>query len=177
MRQREKILYTLLTIFLLTLAFFITGYLAPEYYEGEKRNIFPDRDLDVWKNLTSLESIKDRKPDVSRIEVIEDTRDGVIWIEHLKNGNKRTLRLAEREVPAFFSLEILQSDNGYTGKFEYYLFQDSETKTTEVLIKEKSYNKNIYLRAWHTIIGRNTNLRAEMKSLRVSFFQRLLSTP
>jgi hypothetical protein len=176
MRAR-KIVYTFLTIFLLVIAFFATGILAPEYYEGEKREVFPDTEIDVWKNLTSLESIKDRKPDVVRIEVIEETRDGIVWIEHLKNGNKRTLRLGEREIPVFFSVEILQSDNGYTGKFEYFLYQNSETQSTEILIKEKSYNDNVVLRAWHTILGRNVNLRREVKSLRVSFFQRLLTTP
>ncbi len=175
--QAKRIIYTLLVITLLIIAFFAIGYLASEDYEGEKKNSFSDTQIDVWRNLTSLETITARKPDVKKIIVLEETRDGAVWIEELKNGTQRTLRVAEREIPNYFVIEIIQSDNGLTGRWEYYLYKNSQTNMTDIVIKEKSKNTSLVLRSWHTIIGRGVNLRREMKSLRVSFFQRLLSTP
>lgn len=175
--RTKRIIYTLLVISLLTIAFFATGYLAPEEYVGEKRDYFIDTQIDVWRNLTSLETITDRKPEVESVVVIEENRDGIIWVEHLKNGTQRTMRVAEREIPNYFVVERIQSDDGLTGRWEFYLYQNDEIKMTEVLIKERSININLVLRAWHTIIGRSVNLRKEMKSLRVSLFQRLLNTP
>jgi hypothetical protein len=175
--RTKRIIYTLLVISLLTIAFFATGYLAPQEYVGERRDSFIDTQIDVWRNLTSLETITGRKPEVERVVVIEENRDGIIWTEYLKNGKQRTLRVAEREVPTYFVVERIQSDDGLTGRWEFYLSENKDTKMTDVLIKEKSTNTNIVLRAWHTIIGRSINLRREMKSLRVSLFQRLLNTP
>lgn len=175
--RAKRIIYTLLVISLLVIAFFATGYLASEQYEGERRDSFIDTQIDVWRNLTSLETITGRKPEVERVVVIEDNRDGIIWVEYLKNGTQRTLRVAEREVPNYFVVERIQSDDGLIGRWEFYLSENKDTKMTDVLIKEKSTNTDVVLRAWHTIIGRNINLRREMKSLRVSLFQRLLNTP
>lgn len=175
--RTKKIIYTLLIISILIISFFVTGYLAPEEYVGERKDSFPDTQLDVWRNLTSLETITKRKPDVERVVVIEEDREGIVWIEELKNGTQRTMRVAEREIPNYFVIERIQSDDGLTGRWEFYLLQNEETKQTDVLIKEKSINSNISLRAWHTILGRSINLRREMKSLRVSLFQRLLTTP
>lgn len=175
--RTKKIIYTLLIISLLVIGFFVTGFLAPEEYVGEKQDSFPDTQIDVWRNLTSLETITKRKPDVQKVTVVEENREGVVWIEELKNGNRRIMRAAEREIPNYFVIERIQSDDGLTGRWEYYLYQNQETKRTDVLIKEKSTNTNLKLRAWHTILGRSINLRREMKSLRVSLFQRLLTTP
>jgi hypothetical protein len=175
--RTKKIIYTLLFLSLLVIAFFVTGYLAPEKYNGERKDSFPDTQVDVWRNLTSLETISKRKPDVEKVTVIEEDRDGVVWIEELKNGNQRTLRVAEREIPNYFVIERIQSDDGLTGRWEFYLSQNEQTKMTDVVIKESSTNTNVTLRAWHTILGRSINLRKEMKSLRVSLFQRLLTTP
>lgn len=176
MRTR-KIIYTILSIFLLVIAFLIVGVLAPEEYTGEIKEQFPDTQLDVWRNLNSLETIPGRKPDVERVSVIEEDRDGALWVEYLKNGTQRTLSVAERDAPYYVVIERIQADNGFTGRWEYSLSQNEETKRTEITIKETSKNTNLVLRAWHTVLGRSINLRREVKSLRVSLFQRLLTTP
>jgi hypothetical protein len=173
----RKIIYSFLFIFLLVISFLITGVLASENYEGEKLDMFPDRQIDIWNNLISLDTIIDRKPDVERVTVIEETRDGSVWVENLKNGKTRTLRISEKEFPDSLVIERIQADNGLTGRWEYYFFQNPETNMTEVYIKEYSINTSITLRAWHTILGRSINLRREMKALRVSLFKRLLNTP
>ena len=174
--RTAKIVYTTLGIFLLVIAFFITGVLAPEEYTGEIRDSFPDTQVDVWRNLTSLETIKGRKPVVEKVTVLEEDREGAVWVETLKNGKQRTLRVAEREIPNYFVIERIQADNGFTGRWEYYLSENKETKRTDILIKETSKNTNLTLRAWHTVLGRSITLRREVKSLRVSLFQRLLTT-
>jgi hypothetical protein len=173
----RKIFYSILVVFLLIISFLITGVLASEYYEGEKSDAFPDRQIDIWNNLISVDTIPDRKPNIERVMVIEENRDSSVWREILKNGQTRTFRISEKDFPNSFVIERIQSDDGLTGRWEYYLFQNQETKLTEVYIKEYSINTSITLRAWYTILGRSINLRREMKSLRVSLFRRLLTTP
>lgn len=175
MRAR-KIVYTLLTLIVLFFAFLITGILAPAEYNGRISEEFPDQQADVWKNLTSLEAIILRKPDVERIEVVDEQRDTIVWIEHLKNGEKRTLRVVERNIPSYFVIERIQSDDNFVGRWSYTL-ELLENNKTQVTIEEQSYNSDVWLRAWHTILGRSITLRREIKSLRVSLFQRLLTTP
>lgn len=175
--RTKKIIYTIITIFLLIIIFFAIGFLAPEEYTGEIKEQFPDTQLDVWRNINSLETIPGRKPDVERVSVIEENRDGALWVEYLKNGTQRTLRIAERDAPYYLMIERIQADNGFTGRWEYWLSQNEESKKTEITIKETSQNTNLVLRAWHTVLGRSINLRREVKSLRVSLFQRLLTTP
>ncbi len=177
MSSSRKLVYSILFVFLLMIAFFVTGILAPEEYEGERTATFPDSKMDVWKNLTTLETIPKRKNGIERIEIIEESRSGVVWIEHLKNGKQRTLRVAEREMPNFFVVERIQSDDGLTGRWEFYISENKETQKTEIKVIEESRNTNVVLRAWHTILGRSINLRREIKSLHVSIFQRLLTTP
>ena len=176
MRAR-RIIYSILTVVLLFFAFLITGVLAPVEYFGKITEEFPDQQKEVWKNLTSLEAIPNRRPDVERVEVIEEDRDSIVWIEHLRNGHKRTLRVADRNAPHYLVVERIQSDDNFLVRWTYTLTPDAEDKKTEVTIEEYSYNDNVWLRAWHTILGRNINLKRELKSLRVSLFQRLLTTP
>ena len=82
----RKVIYTLVTLVLLFFAFIITGALASEFYEGEIVEEFPDRRIDVWRNLVSLEAIPARKPDVERVIILDDSIDGIVWREELSNG-------------------------------------------------------------------------------------------
>ncbi len=173
----RKIVYTSLTIIILFFAFLITATLAPAEYKGSITEEFPDQQIDIWKNLISLDAILLRKPDVERIEVVEEDRDGIVWIEYLKNGQKRTLRVVERNAPNYIVIDTIQADNNFVGRWSYSLNQESDKKKTQVTIEEESYNANFWLRGWHTMLGRSVNLRREIKSLRVSLFQRLLTTP
>ncbi|MEY2640790.1 MAG: hypothetical protein RL150_183 [Candidatus Parcubacteria bacterium] len=174
MRTR-RIIYTILVLITLVVAFFIIGALAPEYYEGEREVLLTDRSVDIWKNLTSPETITARKPDVEYVELISESYEAVSWREHLKNGQMRTLRVLEREAPTHVKIERFQSDDGVTGTWTYTL--EEIDNYTLVTVHEESLNKNIVKRAWYTIIGRSILLRREEKALRVSLFDRLLKTP
>lgn len=171
----RRIIYTVLAIIVLGVAFFVTGALAPEYYEGEREVLLTDRAVDIWNNLTSLETITQRKPDVEYVELISESYEAVSWREHLRNGDVRTLRVLEREAPAHFKIERFQSDDGITGTWTYSLREGDNY--TMVTVREESLNKNVVKRAWYTIIGRSVLLRREEKALRVSLFDRLLKTP
>lgn len=171
----RKIIYSLLTIIILFFAYVMVGYMAPDFYEGEVTEYFLDRRVDIWKNLVSVEVIPLRRKDVESIVVFGDDIEGIVWRENLKNGNTRFLRVIERHTPERFVIERFKSDNGVTGVWEFNLREVGDK--TEITIHEKSLNKNLWLRAYYTVMGRNILLRREVKSLRVSLFQRLITTP
>lgn len=174
MRAR-KIIYTLVTLLVLLVVFYLIGVLAPQAYQGEKKATFTDTSVDIWRNLTSLETIARRKPDVERVEQLSENYEAVVWREHLKNGGTRTYRVLEREAPNHFKVELFQSSDGITGTWTYD-FLETENYTI-VEVREESLNQNVWKRAWHTILGRSILLRREIKSLRVSLFDRLIQTP
>jgi hypothetical protein len=171
----RRIIYTILGLLVLGTAFYVVGVLAPATYEGEREVTFVDRSYDIWKNLTSLETIPDRKPDVERVEQISESYEAVTWREYLKNGDVRLYRVLEREAPNHFKVELFQSDDGITGVWTYDLYEIQNY--TVVRIHETSLNQNVWKRAWHTLLGRSILLRREEKALRVSLFDRLIYTP
>lgn len=171
----RRIIYTVLVLIVAIGTFYVIGVLAPITYEGTREVAFTDRSIDIWKNLTSLETIQQRKPDVVRVELLSEGYEAVSWREYLKNGQTRTFRVLERNAPYHFTLERFQSDDGVTGTWTYDF---TETSNYTILrITESSVNQNEWLRAWHTLLGRNVLLRREVKALRVSLFDRLLQTP
>lgn len=174
MRSR-KIIYSILAVIILFFAYMMIGFLANDYYEGQISELFIDRRVDVWKNLVAVEAIPLRKKDVVSVTILTDEIDQIVWKENLKNGKSRFMRVVEREKPERFVIEEFKSDNGITGVWEFTLIEvDNKTKVT---VREKSLNTNLWLKAYYTVIGRNILLRREIKSLRVSLFQRLITTP
>jgi len=171
----RKIIYTFLTLLVLFFAFVMTGFLASDLHEGEVKDYFLDRRVDVWHNIVSVENIPLRRRDIEHIDILSDDIDGIVWREHLKNGDTRVLRVIERHIPERFVIERFKSSDGVTGTWEFTL--KTVGNKTEVTIKENSINRNLWLRAYYTIRGRNILLRRELKSLRVSLFQRLITTP
>jgi hypothetical protein len=172
----RKIVYTVFIIIVLFLTFVITGLLASEYYEGEIAENFPERQIDIWRNISSIETIPVRKPDVAHVTVFEEDFNRIAWREDLKKGRIRNYRIVEMDSPNKLTIELFESSNGITGTWEFYLGV-TDTGKTRLTIKEKSYNQNMWLRAYYTIMGRDILLRRELKSLRVSLFQRLLEMP
>lgn len=171
----RRIIYTLLGLLTIFVAFLVVAALAPKAYEGEITVAFPDRRIDIWNNLTSLETVMTRDPDVVRVEQLSESYEAVVWKEYLRNGDVRQLRVIERHPPEYFKVEQFKSDTGITGTWEYTLRQGPNYTT--VVIKEQSYNDNFWVRGWHTLIGRNILLKREVKSLRVALFTRLIETP
>ena len=171
----RKIIYSLLIIVVLFFAYVMVGYMAPDFYEGEVTEYFLDRQDDIWKNLVAVDVIPLRRKHVESITVLGDDIEGIVWREDLTNGKTRFLRVIERHTPYRFVVERFRSDNGVTGTWEFNLREVGGK--TEVMIHEKSLNKNLWLRAYYTVMGRDILLRREVKSLRVSLFQRLITTP
>jgi len=171
----QKVAYSILILCALFAAFLVVAVLAPKDYQGEITVYMPDRRLDIWRNLSSLETIKNRRPDVARVEQLSESYESVVWKEHLRDGGSRTLRVLDREAPSYFKVERFESTDGITGTWEYELTPGDGT--TQITIRETSFNDNLWARGWHTIIGRNILLKREVKSLRVGLFNRLIDTP
>ena len=171
----RRVFYTIIVLLALFVAFVVTGRLAPEVYESSISVELPDRQIDIWRHLVSLETITVRKPDVERVVQVSESYEAIAWQEILKNGGSRTLRVVERDAPSYFKIERFQSTDGVTGTWTFYL--EEQDHTTVVYIDEVSLNKNLWKRAWYTIRGRDVLLKREVKSLRVALFSRLIETP
>jgi len=170
----RKIIYTFLFLFVVFTVFVLIGYTAPDGYKGQIKEVFPDRRVTIWKNLTSVETIHLRKKDVESVDLLSNDINGIAWRENLGRGEFRLLNIIERDSPRRFVVEQIKASNGVTGTWIFELNEVGDK--TEITITEDSENKNIWLRSYYTLMGRDILLRKELKSLRVSLLQRLLTT-
>lgn len=151
------------------------GYLAPVEYEGQISEFFIDRRAIIWQALVNVENIPKVKNDVERIEIISNDRGLIAWKEVLPMGKYRSYRTVEKKEPYKYTINMFESTSGLTGEWTFFI--SNSNNGTIVKVMEKSKNESVWLRGWQTILGRDTNLKNEMKILRVSLFRRLIDTP
>jgi hypothetical protein len=172
--DRKKVFWTVVIAIILFIGFLVVAALAPESYSSTREELFIDRPEEVWENLTSVDVIPRRKREVQRVEIVYQDRGKISWREFLKNGEMRMLSIINRDHLRYVEIQQFQSSYGVTGTWTYTLEKiDDKTLLT---VTEDSLNTNMWLRGWYTIRGRDVLLKREIKSLRVSLFQRLLTT-
>lgn len=168
-----RILSLALTVFaFLGTVLWLVGYGARDHYEGNITAYLEDTQERVWEELTTVERYALRKPDVSRVEILENDRGLLTWKEYTKYGGYRIFRTVEQKKPEFWTIELYESTNGFTGAWKYTLKQDD--KKTTLTAYEISDNKNVWLRGLWTFSGRSINMTRTFKWLRVALFDRLV---
>lgn len=172
--DRKKPFWFAVIVILLFIIFLLISVFSPVNFKGEKVELMLDRPEVIWKSLTDVEKIPKRKQDVASIDIISYDRQIEGWRENLRDGGFRMYRVVERFPHSNLKLELISSSNGVSGTWEYEL--EKRGSRTKLKIKEESMTPDLWLRGWYTILGRNILIRRELKSLRVSLFQKLLTT-
>jgi len=148
-----------LVLFLMTV-FIAIGALSPSAYQGTRTiqlNASPDR---VWKELTDLQSLPQKRREVIGIEILE-SRAGSPWKwkELTDMGGHLTFEKVEEIPMKKLSVRMIESSFGMSGTWTYELEGKEMTRLT---ITEESSIKSIPVRAVMTLAGRDGNLEKEV---------------
>jgi len=162
-----------LTVFaFLATVVWLVGYGASDNYRGELTANLEDNKERIWEELTNVQNYPSRKPDVERVEILENDRGLLTWKEYTKYGGFREFKALEQRKPELWIIELYDSSNKVTGAWKYTLVQDE--KITKVTAYEVSENKNVWLRGLWTFSGRDIQMTRTFKWLRVALFDRLI---
>lgn len=172
----QKIInYLLIVIGIGVLGILVAGYVSGEGYYGKSQLFVSYSPEAVWEVLTDIEKMPLGKNDIYSIEYLGRYNNQFAWTENLKSGGYRNWRQNLRDENKKLILELTDSSYGTTGIFEFTLSQDRNNTVLEIV--EDTSNKNIFIRGWDAIFGRNVETRRWQKFVRVRLFGNLLTTP
>lgn len=129
----------------------------------------------TWQELLNIKEAPQRKKDVKSVDILEEFGKLVAWQENLKNGGYRIYRMNKRDEGKTLVLELTESSYGLTGIWTFDIRKSGSD--TEVTISEESSLVDIKLRGYRSIMGREVDLLAWQKYLKVGLIQALLIRP
>ncbi len=163
------------TLTVIAIGILIAGYASnPSYKDSSTVPLQYSPEL-VWQQLIDVKSAPQKKSDVVSVEVVDQYGKLLAWKEHLKSGGYRVYRMNEWVENKRLVIEMTESSYGLTGIWSFQLTRTSEG--TDVLIQEESTLDNIKSRGIRYFLGRDHDLLAWGKYLRVGLTQQLLATP
>lgn len=150
-----------MTLFILA----IIGSSTPFAFTGTTTALLPATRREVWTELTDLNALAQRRPEVIAVEPLDNTEDGrKRWKEHTKRGGSIIFSIAEEQPERRLAVRMEESTFGMTGTWTYELADAGAS--TALTIHEESFTTSVLLRALMTMSGRDTNLRREIDTLR-----------
>lgn len=158
----RKIALTIVGAMLLLMTVFIAiGALSPSAYQGTRTvqlSASPER---VWKELTDLQSLPQKRREVIGVEILESRGTSPWkWKELTDMGGHITFEKIEEVPQKKLSLRMIESSFGMSGTWTYELEGSEMTRLT---ITEESSIKSIPVRAVMTLAGREGNLEKEVQ--------------
>lgn len=129
----------------------------------------------VWQELLNIKEAPQRKNDVASVDILEELGNLVAWRENLKNGGYRIYRMNNRDEGKRLVLELTSSSYGLTGIWTFDIRKNGSD--SDITISEESILTDIKIRGYRAIMGRQTDLLAWQKYIKVGALQSLLIRP
>jgi uncharacterized protein YndB with AHSA1/START domain len=156
------------------LIFICIGLIAPATHHGSETirlSVPPER---VWELLTDIEGIPQRRPEITTIEIIGINDQGYkMWRENTDRSGFINFEITEEVSQEKVVMHMNNASFGMTGQWVYELKPSvvpaavlGEEIGTDLTITEDSTTNNLFVRALMTIVGRNSNIKEEFKSLK-----------
>lgn len=165
----KKILFlSAATFFFLLAIITILGLLSPRTYHGSIEGTINTPISTVWDELSSLEHIPVRHPEITRVELLSTTAEGYRqWKEYTDLGGYIIFETTDEVSEKKLVNKMDDSSFGMTGTWTYQL-APINSSSTQITITEDSTISRLYLRAIMTLIGREKNLAAELTSFQTT---------
>lgn len=166
---------TLTLIILIGGLILLQGYRTNPAYQDSITFAVSFPSVIVWQELLEIKEAPQRKNDVESVEILEELGKLVAWRENLKNGGYRIYRMNNRDEGNTLTLELTDSSYGLTGIWIFNIRKNGSD--SEITISEESTLTDIKIRGYRAIIGRQTDLLAWQKYIKVGAMQSLLIRP
>jgi hypothetical protein len=163
------------TLTVIAIVILVAGYTSnPSYKDSVTVPLQYSPEL-VWQQLIDVKGAPLKKSDVASVEVVDQYGKLLAWRENLKGGGYRVYRMNEWVENRRLVIEMTESSYGLTGVWTFRLSHSPEG--TDVQIGEESVLDDIKTRGIRYFLGRDHDLLAWSKYLRVGLTQQLLATP
>ncbi len=166
-RILQGIMFLSLFITLLFGIFILMGFLEPKAYTNSITEELNGQQSDMWALLTNIETLPDRREDVSHVEITGQNRYGLDqWTEFTTLGSQITFEAIEKVPESRYVVRMNKSDFGMEGKWAYELSPSDMPNYFNLTITEDSYVNNTMVRSMMRLTGRDANLKHEMSTLK-----------
>lgn len=163
MKTILKIIGSILVLALLAVLF--SGLLSSNEYEGEVSATLISPPEEIWTVISTPEQRQSRLP-ITAITGKDQNGLGLAkWTEQTEKDTWSRYEILTYTPPASLTLALMESSQDFAGLWTYTLTSNDGIHTT-LTIHEKSRLNNFTLRSISTIKGRNSDLRAELRSIK-----------
>ncbi len=149
--------------------FFAIGLFSNARFTGETQAQLSAPPEKVWNVIANLDEVPKHRPEITRVEVTEKKGERPVkWIEYTDMGGFIEFELLEEIPEKKLAVKIVSSSFGMTGTWTYEL---SGKEMTLLKVKEESEISSVPLRAAMTLLGRDGNLKKEIRLVQRSLKQ------
>lgn len=153
-------------IVILSTVVYIIGYFSPRNYRNK---ITEDLDAGVkkiWDYLTDFENKNSKRRGIKKVEILEYDDNGfpLKFKEITDAGGYISFKVIEKADFKKLHIRIIKSSFDMTGDWIYTL--ESNGSQTKLNIDETTQIDKLPIRAIMTIVGRNKNIKNELKNIK-----------
>lgn len=160
----KAFLYILGFFVALFLLLWIIGVITPVAYQGQMSATFDVPKEKVWKVLTDIETIPQRRREITDVEILgTNEEEHKIWKEYTDLGGHIFWEVLEEVPNEKWIIKMSRSTFGMKGVWKYELRE--EQNQTILTLTEESETSRPFVRGIMTLIGRSANLKQELRSL------------
>ncbi len=141
------------------------GILSAPEYEGVISKTFNADSKTIWNILSDTEAYSLSRHEVKSVKILPTDETGrKKWIENTGYTGNIYLEIAGEEHEQYMEVNMIKSDFGMRGTWKF-IFQQIDDNITKVVITEKSVTEGFLMRTILSIVGRDGNLKLQMKAI------------
>ncbi|NBV42197.1 SRPBCC family protein [bacterium] len=143
----------------------LAGFLSQPDYKSEMTRTYALPVDDIWRHLTDIATLPERRPEVKEVIFLPPGDDGLPrWKELINAGGILICEMVARQEKKSVSIRVVYPKFNYTQTTDYIL-EAVDSEHTKVTIRTQSRIENSAIRAMMVISGRDTALKQEHRLL------------
>ncbi|BDA80518.1 polyketide cyclase [Leptospira kobayashii] len=170
MNRTLKFSIALSLILLLLVGLFLgIGFFQNPKFEGTKSEAIGASKEEIWKYITDINDLPNRRKEVLKVEVLEkdDTTIPKLWKEHTDMGGYMTFERGET-IPNK-KIEIILADSSFKMRGSWTYEISEANGYSKLSITERSEINSPVVRGAYFLAGRDSTLKQELEMVRNHF--------
>ncbi|TGN17087.1 SRPBCC family protein [Leptospira idonii] len=156
-------------LILLVGTFLAVGLMQDTNYEASISELIPAPKEEIWKYITNVEDVPNRRNDVVSVEILEkdDTSIPLLWKENTSMGGYMIFKRGET-IP-FAKMEIVLQESSFKIKGSWVYELEEKNGDTIFSVTEKSEIASPVARGAFYFAGRDSTIQQELTMVRNYF--------
>lgn len=143
------------------------GMMLPQSHTAEITMQFNASPENIFTLITNVENFPNWRSNVDRVEIFNDEKKILQWIEYYTNGDTLSFRILERQENSILVTEIADKNLPFGGKWTYHIQPGGEQTRLTITENGEVYNP-IFRFISKFIIGHDGTINQYMTDLDTS---------